>query len=146
MIHLERFAYTPMGTFGRLKFDDNEFSCYTVERPWLNNEGRISCVPEGLYSLVWHNGPKFGKTVALVGGTVSEVPNGISKRSAILIHPANEMNDLQGCIGLGTSLGMVRNNWAVLNSVPTVRKFYEILELHPHELPNLNITQISGAI
>ena len=143
MILLERFAYSPMGTFGTLKYGD--FTCYTVERPWLNNQARISCVPEGTYSLVWHNGPKFGKTVALVGRTVSQYPDGHSERSAILIHPANEMNDLAGCIGLGLSLGFIRNNWAVLTSVPTVKKFYDILETETN-LPDIKITQITGAV
>lgn len=143
MIQLERFAYTPIGTFGKLTY--NDFSCYTVERPWLNNASRISCVPEGLYNLVWHNGPKFGKTVALVGGTVSQYPDGISKRSAILIHPANEMNDLEGCIGLGDNLGYIRAKWAVLNSVVTIKEFYRLLETEV-SLPNINICQIAGAI
>lgn len=142
MIQLERFAYTPMGTFGKLTY--NDFTCYTVERPWLDNAGRISCIPEGQYKLVWHNGPKFGKTVALVGGTVSEFPDGISKRAAILIHPANEMNDLEGCIGLGASLGMVRERWAVISSGVTVKAFYALLEADS-SLPSINITQISGA-
>lgn len=143
MIQLERFAYTPIGTFGKLTF--NDFSCYTVERPWLNNAPRVSCIPEGLYNLVWHNGPKFGKTVALVGGTVSQYPDGVAKRSAILIHPANEMNDLEGCIGLGDMLGYIRAKWAVLNSGITIKKFYALMENEAF-LPAINITQIQGAV
>ena len=46
---LERFAYSPMGTFGVLTVDD--FECYTVERPWLDNKPRESCIPEGVYRL-----------------------------------------------------------------------------------------------
>ena len=26
-----------------------EFVCYTLERPWLNNEQNVSCIPEGNY-------------------------------------------------------------------------------------------------
>jgi hypothetical protein len=48
-IVLERFAYTPIGSFGRLMFP--EFQCYTVERPWLDNKIRESCIPEGEYAL-----------------------------------------------------------------------------------------------
>lgn len=144
MILLERFAYTPMGTFGKLIYDD--FSCYTVERPWLNNQARVSCIPEGSYELVWHTGPKFGKTVALVGGTVAQYPNNVAKRAAILIHPANEMNDLEGCIGLGLALGMIRDNWAVTSSLPAIKRFYDLMEKNKNNLPMINITQISGAI
>ena len=46
---LERFAYTPMGIFGRIM--SPEFQCYTVERPWLDNRARESCIPEGVYRL-----------------------------------------------------------------------------------------------
>lgn len=144
MIQLERFAYSPMGTFGVLRYGD--FSCFTVERPWINNQSRISCIPEGDYKLVWHNGPKFGKTVALVGGTVSQYPDGVAARSAILIHPANEMNDLQGCIGLGNGLGLIRNNWAVTSSLPAIHTFYKMLEENTNMLPSIQITQVEGTV
>jgi len=122
MITLERFAYTPQGTFGRLTFDD--FSCYTVERPWDGNKPYVSCIPEGEYVLERYNSPKFGKVYAVNGGTVSVTEDINHSRSAILIHAANVASDLEGCIGLGDSLGFVKNQWAVLNSVETVKAFY----------------------
>ena len=57
IVKLERFAYTPMGTFGRLKVGDFEF--FTVERPWVDNEPFKSCVLEGEYELLldhYHKG------------------------------------------------------------------------------------------
>jgi len=136
MITLERFAYTPMGTFGRLTFDD--FSCYTIERAWDGNKPYVSCIPEGSYFIQRFNSPKFGKVYAVYGETVSVTPNVNFARSAILIHPANVASDLQGCIGLGDSLGYVKNQWAVLNSVDLVKQFYDKI----HSLDNIpfNIT------
>ena len=134
MITLERFAYTPMGTFGVLTFDD--FKCYTVERPWQNNAVGQSCIPEGNYFIQRYNSPKFGKVYAFYGGTVSVYADPNYKRSAVLIHPANVASDLEGCVGLGDSLGFVKNQWAVLNSGATVQTFYNKV----HAMDNIPFT------
>lgn len=141
MITLERFGYTPYGTFGRLVY--NDFRAFTVERPWQNNEAQVSCIPEGTYTLQWYNSPKFKKTLAVVGNTVSLFPTPGIARSAILIHPANTMDELQGCIALGSTLGWVNNKWAVLNSKTTVEKF---LSLIPDHDMSLEIKQITPAV
>lgn len=130
MITIRRWAHTPHGTFGTLTFGN--FTCYTVERPWLNNQPRVSCIPDGNYTASWYNSPKFGRTLALVGGTVSLFPAPNAQRSAILIHQANTMDELQGCVGVGDSLGMVKGRWAVLNSAVTLRAFLA-------EVPNADI-------
>lgn len=139
-IKLERFAYTPFGAFGRFIYGD--FRAFTVERPWLNNRARESCIPEGKYTLQRYNSPKFGDTFAVVGGTVSLFPELHSTRSAILIHPANTMDDLLGCIALGSTLGYVKGKWAVLNSTITVKEF---LSLAPRHNLSLEITHVDGA-
>lgn len=119
MITIERWCYGPTGVFGTLTYGD--FSCYTVERPWVDNTPRQSCIPDGEYVATWYQSPRFGRTLALTGETVSLFPTPGFARSAILIHSANTMDDLLGCIGLGSSLGMVKGKWAVLNSVVTTR-------------------------
>src|SRR5688572_31361757 len=50
LVTLERFAYTPMGTFGLLSVDGG-VPFRTVERPWARNMDGISCIPCGAYSL-----------------------------------------------------------------------------------------------
>jgi hypothetical protein len=127
MITLTRFAYSPMGVFGRLTFED--FSCYTVERPWENNIPRVSCIPEGVYTLKWYDSPRFGRTLAVDGNTVSVYQSRHHQRSAILIHPANTIDDLLGCIGLGYVLGFYKDKWAVLNSRKATTDFLEIIRL-----------------
>lgn len=123
IITLERFAYTPFGVFGRLVF--GSFRAFTVERPWADNKARESCIPDGEYSMQWYNSPKFGQTWALIGDTVSLFPAAGKARSAILIHKGNTMDDLLGCIALGSTLGTVNGKWAVLNSTVTVNSFLE---------------------
>lgn len=141
---LERFAYTPVGTFGKLFCDELDFDCYTIERPWINNEKMISCIPEGSYTLRWHTSPTFGKVLAFSGNGVTIASTPTSKRSAILIHPANTIDDLKGCVGLGTTLGFYRSKWAVLNSKPTVEKFNSLMEQY-NDI-EIIVRQIKGAI
>jgi hypothetical protein len=123
-ILLERFGYTPLGTFGRLIYGDKRY--FTVERPWENNRRFVSCIPEGRYKVIWHNSPKFGRTLAVIGGTVSLHQNEKFERYAILFHAANTMDDLNGCIGVGRSLGYVNNKWAITSSADAIKEFLSI--------------------
>lgn len=136
---LERFAYTPFGTFGRIIYGD--FRAFTVERPWVNNTPRESCIPDGIYDMQWYNSPKFGQTWALLGETVSLFPESGKRRAAILIHAGNTMDDLLGCIALGATLGNVNGKWAVLNSGVTTRAF---LAATKGKQLQLHITPVTG--
>ena len=85
---LER-DYFPEGTNGTLKIDGKRL-CFTIELPWINNEKRVSCVPEGEYFLKRRFSQKYGWHLHL-----QNVPN----RELILIHPANDaQSELRGCI------------------------------------------------
>lgn len=135
-VTLERFAYTPWGVFGRIVYGD--FRAFTVERPWLDNKARESCIPEGTYTMQRYQSPKFGDTWALIGDTVSLYPEPGKARSAILIHAGNTMDDLLGCVALGRSLGTVNGKWAVTSSRPAVDEFLRITK---DKQLNLIITQ-----
>jgi hypothetical protein len=70
--------------------------CYTIELPWLENQKRISCIPEGEYILQKRFSPKFKWHLHLMN-----VPG----RDLILIHPANDAKkELLGCIAPVTKL------------------------------------------
>jgi hypothetical protein len=71
------------------------FECYTLELPWKDNQRRVSCIPQGTYKAVKHRSPKFGNSI-----WIKDVPN----RSEILIHPANYVRQLLGCIAVGKDL------------------------------------------
>jgi len=125
-----RYGSTPMGTFGELITwvdMDASFSAYTMERPWLNNQAMISCFPAGDYTLVPHESKRYGKTFAIVGETVSHFPEDGKARSTCLVHSANHMNHVKGCVGLGEALGFVQGQWAVLNSSKTVKEWLKLL-------------------
>jgi len=117
MVVVERWCYGPQGVFGTLMLP--RFTCYTVERPWLKNEPGVSCIPVGDYPLAldhYHKGdyPAY---------EIRDVPN----RSRILIHVANTMLDVKGCIAPGKWLGALADKqgelgpkgqpiWGVLGS------------------------------
>ena len=82
-------TYFPEGTQGILEWNGT-LVCNTIELPWLNNQERISCVPEGEYVLQKRFSPKFKWHLHL-----RNVPG----RDLILIHPANDAKtELLGCI------------------------------------------------
>jgi len=82
-------TYFPEGTQGVLEWNGT-LVCYTIELPWLENQRRISCIPEGKYVLQKRFSPKFKWHIHL-----QNVPG----RDFILIHPANDATkELLGCI------------------------------------------------
>ena len=86
-------TYFPEGTQGVLEWNGT-LVCYTIELPWLENQRRISCIPEGKYVLQKRFSPKFKWHIHL-----QNVPG----RDFILIHPANNAKkELLGCIATVT--------------------------------------------
>lgn len=100
---LERRYFKPTYTIGTLYIDGVRF-CDTLELPWRGNARRVSCIPEGEYTLEMRRSPKFGRVLP----ELLHVPS----RDAILIHRGNYPRDTQGCILLGenTKVGQVRNS------------------------------------
>lgn len=122
---IERYESGDMGTFGALFAEG--FTCYTGELPWRDNKPEISCIPVGLYKVIWAMSPRLKrKTYRLVG-----VPG----HSGVLIHSANLMGDaalgfksqLKGCIALGERLGSMDRQRALLVSLPAVRRFEALM-------------------
>lgn len=139
MIHINRFfdyRKPDEGTFGILNMGD--FVCYTVERQWLDNTPSLSCIPAGDYHAEWHQSPKFGPSMIIYGGTVSKYPDPNYQRNAILIHPANWSDQLQGCIGLGERFVVMDGRAAVTNSRKTVTEFLNRINIG--EVYDLRIT------
>lgn len=124
MLLLERFAYSPLGTFGKFHADD--FWCFTVEQPWNHNQAGHSCIPEGIYTLKQRRSAVVLKTTRgayTLGWEVTNVPD----RTFIMLHPGNTMDDVEGCIAVGDQLGWVNAKWAVLNSRNTFSRLMDAL-------------------
>jgi hypothetical protein len=113
MIELLR-RYNPDGTFGQMTLEDGSVFA-TVERPWLNNQVGISCIPEGVYLLTLRDSEVVNRTTHgryKRGWNVTGVPN----RSFIMIHIANFPRNVEGCIGVGLKQGFLAGEYAVLQS------------------------------
>ena len=126
-IRLDRFCYHPNGTLGVIDLEGERF--WSIERPWLDNAPNISCIPTGTYEMGWRVSPRFGET-----WHVKDVPD----RTHILIHVANYSKDVQGCIGLGTSL--MGDTIAVASSKNAVKRFEELTEGLDWQLVIVNVT------
>lgn len=123
-----RRRYFAHGTFSTLQREDGSQVCCFVERPWLNNQPNKSCIPEGSYQLQPHDSPKFGKCYALNAATLGVTPNGPSLRTHVLVHKANLVSQLEGCLAPGTSFGVVNNEWAVMSSGVSFNAFMSELD------------------
>lgn len=101
----------PDCTLGLLMAADLVLS--VLERPWIPSSTckggtkHLSCVPLGTYTLEVHDTPKHPRTFALVNFDLDVVhqegddndPD--PDRVACLIHPANFVSQLEGCIAPG---------------------------------------------
>ena len=116
---LQRGISDEQGTIGML------VGLYTLELPWNNNKNNVSCIPEGTYKVVWSLSPRLRKyTYEILG-----VPG----RAGIRIHGGNlagaapkYITHSLGCPLLGTKVGRINGQRAVLASQIAVRKFENI--------------------
>lgn len=130
-LRLTRDTSDNLGTRGTIAAGD--VVVQTLERPWIpaaNSRGGtkgISCVPPGLYRLERHDSEAHPKTWALVNHALDvyhydeQVPTGKVARTLVLIHPANRVGELRGCI----APGMRRTNWG---SQPVVEQSVVAME------------------
>lgn len=106
---------------------------HSLELPWVPEAGYPggwpdrSCVPAGIYALALHDTPKHPKSFALVNralGVIHEPdPTFQNARTACLIHVANTVHDLEGCIGVG----ITRTACAVWSSAVALTYFRQAL-------------------
>ena len=115
VIH-QREPFNPDYTYGSWSLD-GEHLCDILERPWLNNDPKVSCIPAGDYECERFNSPHNGDV-----WLVKNVPN----RSMIEVHTANFVRQLEGCLAVGIK-GKIGSEYAVTNSVDTMDKLHDIL-------------------
>ena len=129
LLTLTRDQYLPECTLGVLDVAGKKF--FTIERTWLPDpvckSGRKyeSCVSEGTYLLHNFTRPSGEKVFMLSNPQLdvyefpADVPKGRenSTRTLVLIHAANFVHDVIGCIGPGLSRTKVNGKeWMVTES------------------------------
>lgn len=105
-------------TLGQLFIDDEIF--YTLERPWLNNQSNISCIPQGEYQVTALPRSSSGKYRDVFH--IQDVPD----RFGVLIHNGNIVKHTKGCILIGNTRGYLGNEHAVLSSKPALQRFNRV--------------------
>lgn len=117
---LIRLESSAQGMLGVLKINKAVF-CFTLEPPDKENKPYVSCVPAGQYICSLVQSPRHGETYE-----VKEV----HERSQILFHPGNTVDNTEGCILPGSTVGKINTSphqRAVLNSGQTFRKLMQIM-------------------
>ena len=102
ILELKR-SYLDNGTFGKLSHRGIPIM-HTVERPWLSNQRSISCIPAGVYKLKRYTSTNYPSAFYLENTDLGVSLRGKTQRTAILIHVANFVKDVEGCIGPGMEL------------------------------------------
>lgn len=106
---LERLPTTPTHTEGFLSWEGGVVC--TIERPWIDDgtpggKPFESCIPSGVYKLRGHQRPNGSRVVALTNEDLGvyyreEEVSSAGGRYLILIHVANWVDNIVGCIGPG---------------------------------------------
>lgn len=99
VIRLDRMGSTPWGTFGTLRLPDGT-AFPTIEQVWEYNAKGKSCIPAGTYLLKLRTSPIVYRSSGHEFHQGWEV-TGVPGRDLIMLHPANWVHELQGCIAPG---------------------------------------------
>ena len=105
------------GTFG-VWIVNTSVLCVTLERPDRQNAKNISSIPAGQYMCKRVMSPRFGDTFEVCD---------VVDRTDILLHPANLISDLKGCIGLGEKYGKIDSKRGILSSRAAFNEFMEAM-------------------
>ena len=98
------------------------FKAESLERGWVDNRSRISCVPVGVYGLVLEYSPRFRKDLWEI--------KGVPGRSECKFHTANYFWQLNGCIALGANRKYIDGDSVmdVTSSAITMKDFHNALD------------------
>ncbi len=123
-IRITRRTHTGTQVIGSLEvLDENGlilFECVTLELPWRENAQRISCIPKGTYTAQPRVSDKYARHMHILN-----VPN----RDWILIHEANYVHQLQGCIAIGAKVADINGDGTmdITSSKLTKARFMEFM-------------------
>lgn len=105
----KRTHYSNDGTYSTIDDEGKPFAV-VCERPWLNNQHGISCIPEGSYFADLYKEGKFAGYYLL---------RDVKDRDGIFIHGGNLPTDSAGCLLIGENFGIMNGFVSVLNSRTT---------------------------
>jgi len=114
---------------GKLILPDG-WSCFTLERPWEQNQQNISCIPEGIYQLGMRSSSIVQRTSGGEFNKGYEIQN-VLNRTFIMIHPGNYIRNSKGCILPGKNISYSnKEGLMVTHSRDTFRNLMKRLSEH----------------
>ena len=116
-LELIRLETGRQGTFGVLLANKAIF-CFTLEPADRLNKKNESSIPTGQYECGQFKSSRYGITLQ-----VFDVP----ERTGILFHAGNFTGDSQGCILVGSAIGKLKGERAILNSGATHKAFMSLV-------------------
>lgn len=129
-------------TSGRFSISDvdTNFTLFTsvcLERGWKNNEFRISCLPKGIYTLVYEYSDKFDRYLWEFKNT--------HPRTECKFHSASFWFDLNGCVSLGAYYGKINTDeyLDLKYSAAMINKMHEVLKPFQDQTLQIEITGLS---
>jgi hypothetical protein len=149
-LEIVRYAYLPkIATLGFLQAANLKLD--TIEEAWSpdpdgpggqRREANLveSCVPDGRYRLIPHDGPTKKDVWALVNEKLGVYAPGTRPagqawgRDAILIHVGNTTKDIMGCIAVGLRAGWDANQPHVYDSQAAINILRNMLGRDEHSL------------
>lgn len=94
----------------------------TLELPWKDNHHFVSCIPEGTYLCA-----RYTRKSGQVCWELQDVRD----RTDILVHIANTVKDLMGCIGIGMAAGTVNGLIGIIMSTVAFKRFMWMTRREP---------------
>lgn len=115
-----------------------EYLFSTLENPWLGNTPYISCVPAGDYFIKPYISQRHGACYYLESVDQTDTTKNVGlyngSRTECVIHSANKPSEMVGGIAVGQYNGVVEGEIAIMNSIKTMRDFYQILDGFDYQL------------
>lgn len=104
-LKINRLEFGKKETLGALSLN-GELLCWTLELPWLNNKQNISCIPAGKYKCIR----------GVLKGNERWLLQDVEGRTWIFIHAGNTHKDILGCILVGSGVGYINDDRAILGT------------------------------
>lgn len=119
VVTLVRDQVFTSSTRGILLAKDKRF--YTMERPWLNNQNDISCIPAGMYHVKY-----LERSYSGTYRNVFHIQN-VPGRYGVLIHNGNIATQSKGCILIGMGRAHFSGVPAVTSSRIAKNRFADLM-------------------
>lgn len=134
-LKLVRFDYGAQATVGRLFYPDGRsWWAYTLEPPWIGNRPSQSCIPEGLYRVTRDS---------FRGRYPNFRLHGVHGRSDIELHRGDTVDDTEGCVIVGESLGaLIETGWRLWGS--SEHALTTLMQACPFDEGELLVTSSTG--